>query len=79
MNPKSTLYIFIFSLFSSIVYSQTTIKEKDYSVTYYPNSIEISFDKSVTFSAFDSKSYTEKHFIADSNKANTYILSDFII
>lgn len=77
MNQKSTFFFLILSLFSSLVYSQTTIKEKDYSITYNPNNIEISFDKSVTFTAYNSKSLTEKQFIADSNKANSYIITDF--
>lgn len=76
MNKTSTFYLLVFSLFSSLTFSQTTIKEKDYTVTYNSKNIAISFDKNVSFKAFNSNSFTEKSVKTDSTKQYTYILTD---
>jgi len=76
MTKNSTFYLLIFSLLSSLAFSQTTIKEKDYTVTYNSNNIAISFDKNVAFKVFNANSFAEKPVKIDSTKQYTYILTD---
>ncbi|MBW8359298.1 MAG: T9SS type A sorting domain-containing protein [Weeksellaceae bacterium] len=76
MNSKTIFFLCLFSFFSTLVFSQTTIKENDYTVTYHPDNIAISFDKNVSFSAFNSESLVEKNVRIDSAKQYTYILTD---
>jgi phosphatidylserine/phosphatidylglycerophosphate/cardiolipin synthase-like enzyme len=76
MISKTIFFLCLFSLFSTLVFSQTTVKENDYTVTYHPDHIAISFDKNVSFSAFNSESLVEKKVRIDSTKQYTYILTD---
>lgn len=76
MKPKSTLYLLLISFFSSSLSAQTSITEKDYVITYNPDNIALTFDKSVDFRAFNSRSFEEKMIKVDSMKQFTYILTD---
>lgn len=75
MKNKITFSIFIFTLYVN-VFSQTSIKENDYTVTYYPNNIHISFDKKVNFRAYNSKSLLEKNITIDSINQYSFIIND---
>lgn len=76
MHQKSTLFLLILSFFSSLLFAQTTVSEKDYSVTYNPDNIVISFPKDVDFRAFNAQSFTQKNAAADKSKQYTYVLTD---
>lgn len=76
MNQKSTLFLLILSFFSSILFAQTTVKENDYTVTYNPDNIVISFAKDVDFKAFNAQAFTQKNTAADKAKQYTYVLTD---
>lgn len=76
MNTKSTLFTLLISLFSSLNFAQTTIKEQDYTITYNPDHIAVTFDKNVSFEAFNTKYFTQKAVQADRNKQYTYIIKD---
>lgn len=76
MNPKSTLYFLLTTFFSLSLSAQTSIKEKDYILTYNPDNIAVTFPKSVDFRAFNSRSFEEKIIKVDSTKQFTYILTD---
>lgn len=74
MFKKSTFLLILFSLFSANFFAQTIIKEKDYTLTYLDNKIEVQFNKQATPLAFNAKTQTAKRINKALASQNTYIL-----
>ncbi|MBW8361212.1 MAG: T9SS type A sorting domain-containing protein [Kaistella sp.] len=76
MHPKSTFVMLLCTLFSGIVFSQTTVRENGYTVTYNHKNIALTFDQNVAFRAFNAKSLAEKQVTIDSTNSYTYTITD---
>ncbi|TXF77777.1 phospholipase D-like domain-containing protein [Chryseobacterium sp.] len=76
MHAKSTFVLLLCTLFSGTVFSQTTVQENGYTVTYNHKNIALTFDRSVDFRAFNAKSLAEKQVAIDSTNRYTYTITD---
>lgn len=70
---KNSKNLFWSLLFFSINFQAQTIQEKNYTLEYLNNKIEVKFNKGVTVKAFDNKTHAIKKLNQLSNQ-NTYVL-----
>lgn len=76
MNYKSTFHSIGFLFLSGLAFSQTVIKEQDYTLTYNGNNIEVSFNSNSTLQASESKSSAAIPVTVAEAKSNTYLLTN---
>ena len=72
---KITIHFCFTLLFSCLLYSQSTIKEGDYTVTYFKDTVELQFDSAVSLKAFNQANGTELA-IQPQHKQNTYFITN---
>lgn len=77
MIKKSTilfLVVLAVSLSSNYFLAQTVVKEKDYTLTYIDDKIEVLFNKEVSPKAFNSKTFAKKRLKRAADHQNVYLL-----
>ncbi len=76
MFKKSTAFLFLIATFLSNANAQETLKEKEYTVSYFPSTIEISFDREYTVKAYNSRTQEEKISIRDGTNNHKFVITD---
>ena len=74
MLKKTTTLFLALHLFSCQFFAQTIVKEKDYTLTYLDNKIEVQFNKQVTPIAFNAKTFSAKRLKQSLANQNTFVL-----
>lgn len=74
MFKKTTTLFLALHLFSCQFFAQTIVKEKDYTLTYLDNKIEVQFNKQVTPKAFNAKTFSAKRLNQSLANQNTFVL-----
>ena len=62
--------------FFGTAFSQVTVQEKHYTVTYNHGSIALSFDQNVSLKAVSADKLAEKNVLVDSTHTYTYTITD---
>lgn len=73
MLKKSTLFFLLSFLFYSLNFAQTIVKEKDYTLTYLDDKIEVQFNNASPIS-YNSKSFSDRKLRRASTSLNTFVL-----
>ena len=75
---KSLLLGVLIVCFSLSLYSQNTIRERDYAIHYQGSTLEIVFDVPVFVKAFDATTKAVLNVVVEDAKANSFIINDVL-
>lgn len=74
MFKKSTFFFIVLHLISVQLFAQTIVKERDYTLTYLDDKIEVQFNQQVSPKAFNVKTLSTKRLNKSLEYQNTFVL-----